>query len=75
MVLGVFYWTSISLSKEVDRDSDLIPIRLDVEQEGIRFRENICWNVEESYLSPEQFAKILAEENNLPSSFEHEIAL
>eukprot|EP01016_Furgasonia_blochmanni_P040451 TRINITY_DN5165_c0_g1_i8.p1 TRINITY_DN5165_c0_g1~~TRINITY_DN5165_c0_g1_i8.p1 ORF type:complete len:337 (-),score=31.12 TRINITY_DN5165_c0_g1_i8:236-1246(-) len=65
---------SIEYKSDAVRDSDLIPIRLDIEQEGIRFRENICWNVEESYLSPEQFAKILAEENNLPSSFEHEIA-
>ena len=53
---------------------DYIPIRLDMEFEGRRFKENIYWNVEEPFLTPENFSKILAEENNLPLSFENEIA-
>eukprot|EP01017_Pseudomicrothorax_dubius_P026902 TRINITY_DN3041_c0_g1_i3.p1 TRINITY_DN3041_c0_g1~~TRINITY_DN3041_c0_g1_i3.p1 ORF type:complete len:257 (+),score=52.02 TRINITY_DN3041_c0_g1_i3:346-1116(+) len=57
-----------------NRDGDLIPIRIDIEIEGRRFRENILWNIDEPYLTPENFAKIIAEENNLPPAFEHEIA-
>lgn len=45
-----------------------------MEFEGRRFKENIYWNVEEPFLTTENFAKILAEENNLPLSFENEIA-
>lgn len=54
---------------------EFIPVRLDMEFEGRRFKENIFWNVEEPFLTPESFAKILAEENNLPLSFENEIAM
>ena len=59
---------------ENDKPDELIPIRIDVEIEGNRFRENVCWNLDEHYMTPEHFAKILAEENNLAPAFEHEIS-
>lgn len=45
-----------------------------MEFDGRRFKENIYWNIDEPFLTPETFAKILAEENNLPILFENEIA-
>ena len=59
---------------ENDKPDELIPIRIDVEIEGNRFKESVCWNLDEAYMEPENFAKILAEENNLAPAFEHEIS-
>jgi SWI/SNF-related matrix-associated actin-dependent regulator of chromatin subfamily B protein 1 len=59
---------------ENDKPEELIPIRIDVEIEGRRFKENVCWNLDEPYMAPENFAKIIAEENNLNPAFEHEIS-
>ena len=53
---------------------NIIPIRFDLEFEGIRHKENILWNIDEPYLTPEVFAKIYSEENNLTFNFDHEIA-
>jgi hypothetical protein len=43
----------------------LIPIKLDIEIEGSRLRENFLWDKNEAYISLELFAKLLIEENNL----------
>lgn len=52
---------------------NLIPININVELEGKRFKDIFFWDYFEPYLNPEQFIKILIEDNNLPSSFETEI--
>lgn len=39
-----------------------------------KFKEQILWNIHESQISAELFAKITAEENELPQFMEHEIA-
>lgn len=59
--------------KDPSIDDPLIPIRLDIEIEGRKYRENFCWNPEEVYFTPETFAKITVEDNDLPPAFEHEI--
>ena len=48
--------------------------RFDIEYEGKKYKEIINWNLNEAYLTPDSFAKLLAEENNLPTMIEHEIA-
>jgi transcriptional regulator with XRE-family HTH domain len=44
----------------------LIPIKLDIEIEGKKLKENFLWDKNEPYLTLEAFAKILIEEHNLP---------
>lgn len=51
----------------------MIPIKLDLEIEGKRLKENFLWDKNEPYLTLESFAKILMEEHNLPAAFENEI--
>ena len=51
----------------------LIPIKLDIEIEGSRLRENFLWDKNEAYISLELFAKLLIEENNLNQAFEADI--
>lgn len=41
--------------------------------ESRKFKDMILWNTNEPYFTPEQFAKLVAEENNLSVNFENEI--
>ncbi len=43
----------------------LIPIKLDIEIEGVRLKENFLWDKNEPYITLESFAKLLVDENNL----------
>lgn len=52
---------------------NLIPININIELEGKKFKEIFFWELHEPYLKVEHFAKILVEDNLLPSSFENEI--
>jgi len=51
----------------------LIPIKLDLEFEGRRLKDQFLWDKSEPYQNLEGFAKILMEEHNLPAVFENEI--
>ena len=51
----------------------LIPIKLDIEIEGQRLKEQFLWDKNEPYLSLEAFAKLLIEEQNLSQAFEADI--
>lgn len=51
-----------------------MPIQIDLEVEGRKFNTQFCWNLSESHMSPEMFARIIAEENQLPSLMEQEIS-
>ena len=52
---------------------NLIPININVELEGIKYKDSLLWNINEQYLTLESLSHILATDNNLPSSFEKEI--
>ncbi|CAG9329121.1 unnamed protein product [Blepharisma stoltei] len=55
-------------------ESELIPIRIDIEIEGRRVKEAICWESQEPYFTPQSFAEILCEDLSLPQPFQKEIA-
>lgn len=52
---------------------NLIPINVNIELEGKKFKENFFWNLNEPYLRVESYAKIIADDNQLPPGFESEI--
>jgi SWI/SNF-related matrix-associated actin-dependent regulator of chromatin subfamily B protein 1 len=52
---------------------NLIPISINIEIEGKKFKEIFFWELNEPYLRVESFAKILVDDNLLPSNFESEI--
>lgn len=52
----------------------LIPVRLDLEVENRKYKEHILWNLSEPFFTPESFAKMVAEENNLHALMEEDIA-
>ena len=41
-----------------------------MEFEGRKYKDVIMWNLNEPFLTPELFAKMVSEENNLTSYFE-----
>lgn len=52
---------------------NLIPINVNIELEGKKFKEIFFWELNEPYLKVETFAKIIVEDNNLAQGFETEI--
>jgi SWI/SNF-related matrix-associated actin-dependent regulator of chromatin subfamily B protein 1 len=48
-------------------DEFLIPIRLDMELEGLRLRDTFVWNKHEISITPEQFAEVLCDDLELPA--------
>lgn len=48
-------------------DEVLVPIRLDLEQDGHRLRDTFVWNKHEISITPEQFAEILCDDLELPA--------
>lgn len=53
---------------------NLIPVRIDLDMENRKYKDLILWNSNEPYYTPEMFAKIVADDNGLSSTFESEIA-
>ena len=42
--------------------------------EGRKYKDLILWNLNEPFLTPEAFAKMVSEENNLSAGFEEDIS-
>ena len=53
---------------------NLIPININIELEGKKFKDQFFWNSNEPYLNIENFAKIIADDNQLPAGFDTEIS-
>jgi hypothetical protein len=66
----------MKLTEDLDNNhgfGNLIPINVNIELEGKKFKEIFFWDLNEPYLKVENFAKILVDDNQLPMSFENEI--
>jgi hypothetical protein len=53
----------------------LIPIKIDITYNGARVVDTFCWNLYNSYLSPEEFADRTCLDLNLPNGFRHKITM
>ncbi|OMJ87465.1 hypothetical protein SteCoe_10796 [Stentor coeruleus] len=62
-----------NIHNEDEGVSELVPIRIDIETEGRRFREFITWESKEPHFTPHSFAEIICEEQKLPQNFVKEI--
>ncbi|CAD8092991.1 unnamed protein product [Paramecium sonneborni] len=58
---------------EPPKHQQLVPITIDFELDGKKIYQTFCWNLNESHMIPETFARIITEENQLPSVIEQEI--
>ncbi|KAF1805998.1 hypothetical protein FB192DRAFT_1270447 [Mucor lusitanicus] len=61
--------------EQANKEEMLVPIRLDLEIDGYKIRDTFTWNMNESSITPEQFADITCEDLRLPPTvFSHLIA-
>jgi len=57
-----------------DLDSNIIPIEIEIDREGVKFKDTILWDLAQPWLNAALFAQITREDLDLPQSFETEIA-
>lgn len=63
-----------SVDTRAMRDEEYIPIELLIDLNGKDERINVLWNHSQTSISPEQMAKIILDDYNLPASYEQDIA-
>lgn len=49
---------------------ELVPMRFDIDLNGSRFRDSILWNIYETSITPEMFAKRTVQDSRLHVVFE-----
>lgn len=52
---------------------NFIPININIELESKKYKEIFFWDLNEPYLRVDTFARIITEDNQLPTGFENEI--
>lgn len=56
------------LKEQALQEDTLVPIRLDFEIDGYKLRDTFTWSLNETLITPEQFAEVLCEDLQLPSA-------
>ena len=62
-----------SIDTRAMREEEYIPIELFVDLNGKDEKINILWNLSQTSINPEQLAKIILDDYNLPASLEQEL--
>ena len=57
-----------------EQEEVLIPIRLDLDTEGFRLKDNFTWNMNEELITPDIFAQILCQDLDIPSTYHTQIS-
>eukprot|EP01135_Chromosphaera_perkinsii_P007907 Nk52_evm1s1051 gene=Nk52_evmTU1s1051 len=63
--LGQYYG---EIKRTADMKEILIPIKVDIEQDGYKLVDTFVWNANDSVIRPEVFAKMLCMDLNLPEN-------
>lgn len=71
--ISQFHRITKNVNESSEGKSEQVPIRIDIELEGRRFRDTITWESQEPHFTPHTFAEIVCEEQKLPSGFVKEI--
>jgi len=56
------------LKEIAEKEEILVPIRIDIDLNGVKFRDSFTWNLNETLITPEYFADIICEDFNLSHS-------
>jgi hypothetical protein len=62
------------LNQTAEQDECLVPIRIEIDQDGFRYRDTLTWNLHESLVTPEMFAEIACDDFKLPAMLREAIA-
>lgn len=63
-----FRFSLEALKEQATKEDTLVPIRIELEHEGYKLRDTFTWNLNESLITPEQFADIICDDLKLPQS-------
>ncbi|OMJ18555.1 SWI/SNF-related matrix-associated actin-dependent regulator of chromatin subfamily B member 1-A, partial [Smittium culicis] len=55
------------IEQQATAKENLVPIRIDLEVNGVKVRDTFTWNLNESIITPTDFAKIMCSDLQLPS--------
>lgn len=61
-----WYFDNSTLMKNAKNNEDLVPIRLDMDIDGVRVRDTFCYNRNEQLITPQMFAQVMCEDLELP---------
>ncbi|KAI9264917.1 hypothetical protein BDA99DRAFT_462505 [Phascolomyces articulosus] len=56
------------LIEQGKKEDKLVPIRLEIEIDGYKLRDTFTWNMNETLITPDQFAEIMCEDLQLPTA-------
>ncbi|KAF9928484.1 SWI/SNF chromatin-remodeling complex subunit [Mortierella alpina] len=62
-----FTFPRLSVEEQAQKDDVLVPIRLEIELDGLVLRDTFTWNLYESLITPEHFAEVLCEDMQFPA--------
>ncbi|KAF9098425.1 SWI/SNF chromatin-remodeling complex subunit [Mortierella sp. GBA35] len=62
-----FTFTKAMIEEQAQKEDILVPIRLEVEVDGLVLRDTFTWNLHESLITPEHFAEVLCEDMQFPA--------
>ncbi|KAF9906234.1 SWI/SNF chromatin-remodeling complex subunit [Linnemannia zychae] len=62
-----FTFTKAMIEEQAQKEDILVPIRLEVEVDGLVLRDTFTWNLHESLVTPEHFAEVLCEDMQFPT--------
>lgn len=68
--------TALSFKQKADISEEevLVPVHLDLELEGKKYKEVFLWNINEPYMTPEDYSRVVIEENPSLAGFEQSIS-
>eukprot|EP00045_Choanoeca_perplexa_P008159 m.74826 g.74826 ORF g.74826 m.74826 type:complete len:443 (-) comp14383_c0_seq2:58-1386(-) len=73
--LATYYRSPHGLASSADDKLErLVPVRINIEQDGYKFRDQFTWNIADKTVTPLMFATILVQDAELPASFKQLIA-
>ncbi|KAF8926329.1 SWI/SNF chromatin-remodeling complex subunit [Dissophora ornata] len=61
-----FTFPKAMIEEQASKDDVLVPIRLEIEVDGLVLRDTFTWNLHESLITPEHFAEVLCEDLQFP---------
>ncbi|KAG0208065.1 SWI/SNF chromatin-remodeling complex subunit [Mortierella sp. GBA30] len=62
-----FAFSRALVEEQAQKEDVLVPIRLEIELDGLVLRDTFTWNLYESLITPEHFAEVLCEDMQFPA--------
>ncbi|CAG8454110.1 14633_t:CDS:10 [Ambispora leptoticha] len=63
-----FSFSGRELEEIAYKEDSLVPIRLEIDLDGHKLRDTFTWNMNETIITPEQFAEVLCDDLRFPSA-------